>query len=118
MHRVKIAAGDTLYGEGEPTEHAFLILSGEAAMERNGVALSAGKGAVIGFSALVGRPYGATATAITDSDLLVFTRKELRGIIRSDPDWAMLIIEGIIDLVGRMNAAAEPKPASITEPGN
>jgi hypothetical protein len=30
-------------------------------------------------------------------------------VIRSDPDRAMLIIDGIIDLVGRMNAAAEPK---------
>jgi CRP-like cAMP-binding protein len=109
MHRVKVAAGEKVYGQAEAAEYAFLILSGEIAMERNGVTLGSGKGAVIGFSSLVSRPYGATATALTDCDLLAFTRRELRGVIRSDPDRAMLIIDGIIDLVGRMNAAAEPK---------
>jgi CRP-like cAMP-binding protein len=111
MHRVRVAAGETLYDQGEAAEYAFLILSGEIAMERNGVTLGSGEGAVIGFSSLVGRPYGATATAITDCDLLAFTRKELRGVIRSDPDRAMSIIDGIIDLVGEINAAAEsPSP--------
>lgn len=112
MHRVTIAAGETIYQQGQSWEYAFLVLSGEVAMERDGVRLGSGKDTVIGFSSLVGQPYGSTATATDTSSLLAFTRKELREVIRSDPDRALSIIDGIINLVHRMNAAA-PQSAPI-----
>jgi cyclic nucleotide-binding protein len=75
MHRISLAEGDVLYREGEPAEQAYLILAGEMAMDRRAVTLGAGKGAVIGFSALVDRPYGATARAAGRVEVLAFTRK-------------------------------------------
>lgn len=111
MHRVSLAAGGVIYSEGQLGTEAFLVLSGEVAMDHQGVALTAGAGTVIGLSALANRPYGTTATARDNSDLLAFTRRELRGMIRSDPDRAMIIIDGIIDLLGRLNSAMDESTA-------
>jgi CRP-like cAMP-binding protein len=107
MHRISLADGDILYGEGEPPDTAYLILSGDIAMHRGGVDLGAGKGAVIGLSALVGRPYASTARAVGGCDLLAFSRRELQAMIRSDPDRALPIIDAIIDLVAKINAMVE-----------
>jgi CRP-like cAMP-binding protein len=107
MHRVSIAAGEAVYQEGEQGGVAFLVLSGELATERQGLSLTAEPGAVLGLSALVNRPYGATARAKKPSDLLAFTRRELRGMIRSDPDRALPIIDAIIDLLGQLNSAID-----------
>jgi CRP-like cAMP-binding protein len=106
MHRVTKHPGEVLYSQGDPADYAYLILSGQFATERNGITLTIDAGTVIGFSAFVKRPYGATATALETCELLAFTRRELRGMIRSDPDRALLIIDGIIDLVGKLNAAS------------
>lgn len=107
MHRITLAAGDTVYTEGQQGADAFLILSGEVEMARQGRALIAEAGSVIGLSALVIKPYGATARAKVRSDLLAFTRRELRGMIRSDPDRALVIIDAIIDLLGQLNTAMD-----------
>jgi CRP-like cAMP-binding protein len=107
MHRVTLTNDETLYREGEATENAFLILAGEVSMRRNEQDLRTGKGAVIGLYALIGRPYASTARAVGRCDLLAFTRRELRGMIRSDPDRAMQIIDAIIDLVGKVHEVSE-----------
>ncbi|MBK8211435.1 MAG: cyclic nucleotide-binding domain-containing protein [Rhodospirillales bacterium] len=107
MHRVTVAVGDTVYTEGELGVDAFLVLAGELAMSRQGLDLTAEAGAVIGLSALVNKPYGATARAVKQSDLLAFTRRELRGMLRSDPDRALVIIDAIIDLLGQLNTARD-----------
>jgi CRP-like cAMP-binding protein len=112
MHRVSLRAGETLYREGDPAEYAYLILDGEMKMLRMGFPLAASRGSVIGFAGLTGTTYGSTATAPARCDLLAFTRRELRGIIRSDPDRALEIIDGIIDLIYKLNAADD-----ATSPG-
>lgn len=107
MHRVTLAADDTLYAEGEQGDLAYLLLTGEMSMYRSTREVGAERGAVIGLSALIGRPYASTARAASASTLLAFTRRELRGMIRSDPDRALPIIDAIIDLVARINEAAD-----------
>jgi CRP-like cAMP-binding protein len=107
MHRVTLAPDDTLYTEGEPGELAYLLLSGSIRMHRGGRSLEAAQDAVIGLSALVNRPYASTARAAEHATLLAFTRRELRGMIRSDPDRAMPIIDAIIDLVAKINHSAD-----------
>ena len=86
MHRLSVAAGETIYRMGEESDAAFLILSGEVATVRRETTVTSGKGALIGFSGLFDRPYGATATAVSACTLVVFSRKELRALIRSNPD--------------------------------
>ena len=107
MHRVSVAVGDTVYKEGDQGSEAFLVLAGELALNRQEITLTAEAGAVIGLSALINKPYGATARARVRSDLLAFTRRELRGMIRSDPDRALVIIDAIIDLLGQLNTAMD-----------
>lgn len=107
MHRVRLADGETLYREGDPPAQAYVVLSGRIAMRRAEADIDADKGAVLGLSALVGRPYGSTARAVGSSDVLAFTRRELQGMIRSDPDRAMPIIDAIIDLVAKMHEVFE-----------
>lgn len=103
MHRVSLAQGEVLYREGDPGEVAFYILDGRIATERHGKAAHAGTGTLIGLSALVDRPYAATARAEEPSDVLAFTRRELRSIFRSDPDRALAIIDALINLLGQIH---------------
>ena len=110
MHRVSLAEGEILYREGDPGEVAFYILDGRIATERHGKLAHAGSGALIGLSALVDRPYAATARADEASDVLAFTRRELRSIFRSDPDRALAIIDALIDLLGQLNTLEEEAP--------
>lgn len=110
MHRVSLAEGEVLYREGDPGEVAFYILTGRIATERHGKAAHADPGALIGLSALVDRPYGATARADEPSDVLAFTRRELRSIFRSDPDRALAIIDALIDLLGQLNTIEDQPP--------
>lgn len=107
MHRITLASGETLYQEGEPAKATYLILSGEIAMQRRSVSVTVGEGAIVGFSELAGHPYRSTAVARTDATLLAFRRKELHAIIRSNPDQAMEIIDGIIGLFGSVVDAME-----------
>jgi CRP-like cAMP-binding protein len=107
VHQVSIATGDHLYREGEPAEYAFLVLSGDVAMKRRNVTVTATKGTIIGFSALYDRPYRSSAWAHSDCLLLAFKRKELRAVIRSNPDLAMEIIDGLIQLFAGVVDAIE-----------
>ncbi len=107
MHRVTLQKGETLYREGDAADFAYLILDGDIEMQRLGLPVTAGEGSVIGFAGLIGSAYGSTALAPHGCHLLAFTRKELRGIIRSDPDRALQIIDGIIELVNKVNRVRE-----------
>jgi CRP-like cAMP-binding protein len=111
MHLLTVSAGDAVYREGERGSGTFLVKSGEVVMEHQGVIVAAGPGDLIGFSALIDRPYGTTARARTDCSLLVFTRVELRALIRTNPDEALRIIDGMIAMVGRVNAAQDQRVA-------
>jgi CRP-like cAMP-binding protein len=115
MHRTAIQSGDILYRHGNRAEHAYLVLSGTMEMQRNNVTVRVSEGALVGFSALMDSAYGSTAIAVGDCSLLAFTRKEFRAMIRSNPDQATEIIDGIMNLllsiVGAMERAGEPPPA-------
>lgn len=107
MHRLSLAAGQTLYRQGEASHLAYLILRGRIEMTRGPVVTPAGEGDVVGFSGLFDRPYGATAVAASDCSLLVFSRRELKALIRSNPVEADSIIEGILAVLGNVAAALE-----------
>lgn len=102
MYRLNFKAGQQLYEAGHTADAAYLILEGEVATTRGLATVSSGKGTIIGFSGLFNRPYGATATAVTDSAVLVFSRRELKALIYSNPDEAARVIDGMIELFGRV----------------
>jgi len=119
MHRVTLNAGERLYQEGDPAGDAYLILSGEVVMHRTGTTVAASKGTVVGLQALVGRPYGSTARAVEQVHVLAFSRRELRALFRSDPDRALQIVDGIIELLGKVNEVAHTQEhASDMQPAS
>lgn len=101
-----------IYDKGDASETAYLILSGEVALDRIGVTIVVRTGALIGFSGLFNRPYGSTATTRSETTLLAFSRRELRALIRSNPDEALRIVEAMVDLLGQVAEALENKAAS------
>ncbi len=109
MRQMTVRAGDILYRQGEPSETAYLILTGEAETVRGGVPVISAKGALLGFSALFQRPYGSTCRIVSDATLLVFTRRELRALIRSNPEQALSIVEAMIDMLGHVADAFEAR---------
>lgn len=102
MYRLNFKAGQLIYQAGHAAEAAYLILEGEVTTTRGPAIIASGKGTIIGFSGLFNRPYGSTATAVTDCAVLVFSRRELKALIYSNPDEAARIIEGMIELFGRV----------------
>jgi CRP-like cAMP-binding protein len=116
MHLLTVSAGDIVYREGDLGPGTFLVKTGEVVMEHHGVNVTAGPGDLIGFSALIDRPYGTTARAASDCALLVFTRVELRALIRTNPDEAMRIIDGMISMLARVNTARDEQLDSLEYP--
>jgi CRP-like cAMP-binding protein len=112
MHRITIFQGGTIYREGEAAEAAYLILSGEVETARGSVRVKSGKGSLIGFAGLFDRPYGSTAVALSDCMLVCFSRRELRALIRSNPDEAVRILDGMIQLLGRVANELERQAVS------
>jgi cAMP-binding proteins - catabolite gene activator and regulatory subunit of cAMP-dependent protein kinases len=102
MYRLTFSAGDVLYKSGDAADTAYLILEGEVRTTRGVVTITNGKGTTIGFSGLFNRPYGSTAIAVSDTAVLVFSRRELKALIYSNPDEAARIIDGMIELFGRV----------------
>ncbi len=113
MHRINRRPGELIYEQGENSHSAFLVLEGTVAMTRAQVVTRASKGGVIGFSGLFDRPYGSTATAETACTLLVFSRRELKALIRSNPVEADSIVEGIIAVLGEVAAALEARASEL-----
>lgn len=109
MHRLTLSPGTTIYAKGEAAQTAYLILEGTVTMERGGLRVTAEKSALIGFSGLFDRPYGSTAVAHSDCTLLAFSRRELRNLIHSNPGEAMAIIDGMLNLLGRVADALEQR---------
>lgn len=119
MQRMSFAAGDELYRAGDSSSTAFMILDGEVATVRGQITVASGKGTIIGFSGLFNRPYGSTAIAATDCVVLAFSRRELKALIYANPDEAVRIIDGMIELFGRVALELERRadsPGSSSAP--
>jgi CRP-like cAMP-binding protein len=87
--------------EGEPGDELFVILEGEARIERGGNVLATfGPGEFFGeIAVLDGRPRSADVVAVTTLRCLTVSREVLRDALESEPKaaWAMLQI-----LAGRL----------------
>lgn len=107
MKRLTVAADEIIYRQGEAAEHAYLLLEGEVLMERGGIEVRVKPRSLLGFSGLFGRPYGSTTRAVVACSVVEFTRKELRALVRSNPEEALQLIEAMMDLLGQVSEALE-----------
>jgi CRP/FNR family cyclic AMP-dependent transcriptional regulator len=94
---VEVDAGYVLMKEGTIGQEAFIILSGTAAVMRNGRKVaSLGRGSIFGELSLLD-PGKRTATVVaeTDMDLLVVTGRGLQTTIKAAPAIAIKLLRNL-----------------------
>ena len=86
MDRASVPAGYVLTHQGRFEPEAFIVVSGTASVEIDGVAISEiGPGAIVGEMALLdGGSRTATVRAITEMDLLVIAKSTFGEFIRQE----------------------------------
>lgn len=106
---VDLPSGRVLMREGERGEEAFVIVSGSAAIERNGrVFANRSTGEILGEIALVdGGPRTATVRLVEDSRLIVLGRRQFQALMDEYPDVRLRILETLAQRV----RATEPDAA-------
>ena len=87
---VRVPAGKVLTAEGKPGHEFFLIVAGQAAVERGGRTIATlTPGQYFGELSLLDRgPRSATVVASTEMDLLVLGQREFSGLLDEVPGLA------------------------------
>lgn len=116
LRRVTLAAGEWLFGEGEPGDSAYLIRSGRLAVvadiERDEVVRVLRRGALVGeLALLLGGTRSMAVRADRDSELLEISRASFEAVLFESPEFAV----GLMRAIGRQLASI-PSPAVAPEP--
>src|SRR5690349_11979611 len=106
---VDVKAGHVLMREGSIGREFFVILSGAVRIDRGGEKIrTMGPGDFLGDIALITeRPRTATATAETDSRLLVLGHREFHSLLDQFPSIRMSVLESVANRLRSL----EPDPA-------
>jgi CRP-like cAMP-binding protein len=94
---VHIPAGRELMRQGELGREFVVILTGEAAVERDGVEVARiGPGAFVGELALLANVRrNATVTALTDMEIEVIDRRAFQTLLRDSPTLCRSLLNGV-----------------------
>jgi CRP-like cAMP-binding protein len=87
LDEIEVPRGKVLVEEGRIGLEFFLIVTGKAAVTRNGKKVATlGPGDYFGELALLDRrPRSATVTSETDLDVLVLSQRQFNGLLQSVP---------------------------------
>lgn len=98
MKRKAFQEGETVFRSGEPSDYAYLIITGHVDTHLpNGRVLQLGPGEVFGEMGLIDRrPRSATVTAAEYTVCATYTEEELLAAIRQTPDEAITLIRALI----------------------
>jgi CRP-like cAMP-binding protein len=81
--------------EGGFGRECFVVIDGEFKVERDGLSIVVGAGAVLGEMALLTlKPRTATVTATTDSNVYVLNRAEFSTLLDTCPSIAQHVLVG------------------------
>ena len=99
------AAGDVIFAEGDPAEHAYVVRSGEVTISAGGRELERlGEGAMFGEMAIIeGGTRSATATAASDCDLAVIDQRTFRRLVTDTPFFAENVMRVMAARLRRAN---------------
>ncbi len=111
---IDVRAGRVLIREGELGGECFIVLSGQAVVERDDLVLGHDvEHSIIGLLAMIDdEPHTATVTAVTDMYLLVLGRREFAAVTSGEVGWS---IQHRIDVIAaeqrdRRASAARNEP--------
>ena len=92
-----VDAGHTLFVEGAPSSNLYVIVSGTAAVKRNGRRIGrAGPGDVVGeLGVILGGPRSATVQAETPIEWLVLDQSSLRAAIDEVPGLGWHLLQSV-----------------------
>lgn len=111
--RRQIAAGSTVFGQGEIADSVYFVISGKVRLtmkDRNGRVWSffdlanSGPGSLVGFSATVADRWASTATTTVDSVLLQIPRADWEAMLRAYPQLSLNLAEYVIDMLDKSQA--------------
>ncbi len=104
---VRFPAGATLFREGDPADHMYILLNGSIDMKRKDKVIeSIGPGDALGIVAIIdGKPRSATAVAVTDVELALIDRKNFRFMVETVPHFVWYVIAELVDRLRATNAA-------------
>jgi CRP-like cAMP-binding protein len=119
---IDVRAGRVLIREGELGGECFIVLSGQALVERGDKVLGHDvQHSIIGLLAMIdGEPHTATVTAVTDMYLLVLDRREFASLSSGAVAWSIQHRIDVIAAEQRDRRAAaerrEPPRAYVRRP--
>lgn len=96
---VRVPEGKVLTAEGKPGHEFFLIVDGQATVERNGRTIATlTPGQYFGELSLLDRgPRSATVVASTEMDLLVLGQREFSGLLDEVPGLAHKLLAAMAE---------------------
>jgi CRP/FNR family transcriptional regulator, cyclic AMP receptor protein len=110
MHRVDLARGDRLFGEGDAGDKLYVVLDGKVKLTRTAADGRENLLSVIGPGEMFGelslfdpRPRTQTATALTDTRLAALDHQALRDWVTDRPDMALHLLRALAQRLRRTN---------------
>ena len=102
-----LAAGQTLFNEGEKGEVMYVLMSGTALIfVRNKLVETAEAGAIVGEMAMIDADATRTATVVakTDCKLLPLERHRFNFLVQQTPNFAIHVMRVIADRLRKADA--------------
>jgi CRP-like cAMP-binding protein len=101
-----IAAGETIFTQGEDGSQAFVVTSGDIDIEIHGrVVETVGAGGIFGEMALIDRhSRSATARAKSDAKVVPIDQKRFLYLVQNTPFFAVEVMKIMADRLRRMDA--------------
>jgi len=108
LDEIAVPKGKVLVEEGRIGLEFFLIVTGKAAVTRNGKRVATlGAGDHFGELALLDRrPRSATVVSETDMDVLVLSQRQFNGLLQSVPTIARKMLAAMANRLREADAAA------------
>ena len=110
METIRLAKGATLFSEGDPGEHLYVIVEGKLKLGtasgdgRENLLSILGPGEMFGELSLFDpQPRTSTATAVTDARLLALSHDQVIGLITAHPRVALELLERLAQRLRRSN---------------
>ena len=101
-----VGAGTVLVREGEMGDAFYVIVSGQAEVDRSGdIVATIGPGSFFGDLALLDKaPRNATVTAKTDMELIVLGQREFSAMLEESTAFARKLLMGLAHRLREMDA--------------